>query len=61
MVKVKDVFKLFDVGVDVYYKGSFVCTGADLLNFKNENHWVLDCEVSDITVGDCEIALECWR
>lgn len=55
MVKVKDIINMFDVVVDVYHDGVFVTNSIRDLN---AGHWVMDKEVVNIVVGDCEVSLE---
>lgn len=55
MVKVKDIINIFDVVVDVYHDGVFVTNSIRDLN---AGHWVMDKEVINIVVGDCEVSLE---
>ena len=55
MVKVKDIINMFDVVVDVYHDGVFVTNSIRDLNGE---HWVMDKEVANIVVGDCDVVLE---
>ena len=57
MIKVKDIIDLFDVVVDLYYKGQYVMNSMELEEI-NKEHWIMEEKVTNICVGDCEVSLE---
>ena len=57
MVKVKDIINMFDIVVDVYHDDKFVANSIDIDELNGE-HWVMDKEVVNIVVGDCDVVLE---
>ena len=59
MVKIKDIYDLFDVVLHVYVDGKFVANSMDIDEDKNSYKDLFDKVVKAITVGDGEVAIEC--
>ena len=59
MVKLKDIYDLFDVVPYVYVDGKLIANNIDIDLDKKEYTNILDKEVKAITVGDGEVAIEC--
>lgn len=59
MVKIKDIYDLFDVVLYVYVDGKFVANSMDIDKDKNSYKDLFDKVVKAITVGDGEVAIEC--
>lgn len=59
MVKIKDIYDLFDVVLYVYVDGKFVANSMDIDEDKNSYKDLFDKVVKAITVGDGEVAIEC--
>lgn len=59
MVKIKDIYDLFDVVLYVYVDGNFVANSMDIDEDKNSYKDLFDKVVKAITVGDGEVAIEC--
>lgn len=59
MVKIKDIYDLFDVVLYIYVDGKFVANSMDIDEDKNLYKDLFDKVVKAITVGDGEVAIEC--
>lgn len=59
MVKIKDIYDLFDVVLYVYVDGKFVADSMEVDEDKDSYKDLFDKVVKAITVGDGEVAIEC--
>lgn len=59
MVKLEDIYDLFDVVLSVYVDDEFIADSMDIDNDRDKYLDVLGKEVKAITVGDGEVAIEC--
>lgn len=59
MVKIKDIYDLFDVVLYIYVDDDFVANSMDIDEDKSSYKDLFDKEVKAITVGDGEVAIEC--
>ena len=59
MVKIKDIYDLFDVVLYIYVDGKFIASSMDIDEDKNSYKDLFDKVVKAITVGDGEVAIEC--
>lgn len=51
--RVGDIKDLFNVELDLYYKGKLFDPWVEY----DDNHWVHKCKVDRIEVGDCQVAI----
>ena len=59
MVKLEDIYDLFDAVLSVYVDDEFIADSMDIDNDRDKYLDVLGKEVKAITVGDGEVAIEC--
>lgn len=59
MVKIKDIYDLFDVVLYIYVDGKFIASSMDIDEDKSSYKDLFDKVVKAITVGDGEVAIEC--
>lgn len=59
MVKIKDIYDLFDIVLHIYVDDEFVADSMDIDEDKSSYKDLFDKEVKAIIVGDGEVAIEC--
>lgn len=59
MVKIKDIYDLFDVVLHIYVGDEFVADSMEIDEDKDSYKDLFDKVVKAITVGDGEVAIEC--
>ena len=59
MVKIKDIYDLFDIVLYIYVDDKFVADSMDIDEDRSSYKDLFDKEVKAITVGDGEVAIEC--
>lgn len=59
MVKIKDIYDLFDVVLYIYVDDKFVADSMEIDEDKDSYKDLFDKVVKAITVGDGEVAIDC--